>query len=220
MEDSIIRTRILVDVRPLKKCLRRFHQFTANLAANNINDAQAVLDQFFTDLAQFEAGMLKFQLVHDMNVREVKHYEDEQFQIEQEIQEAKADIENLKLELEEAQRQRRNKMEYDSMAKTINKYPTRQQSQINITQLNVDITRLEAEKRSHAAALELRRKQFLTVMEALHTMQDIISDAREQEEHALQEQFATGTPPPMQAPPQEEEEEGVFVEEDKDMMDV
>ncbi|RUP50915.1 hypothetical protein BC936DRAFT_137130 [Jimgerdemannia flammicorona] len=151
--------------------------------------------------------MMRHQLIHDMNEREVKHYEEECARIDQEVAEARHDIVKLQIELEKAQQARSNKIEYDVLANDINKHQSREKSHMYmsigwfgaggvegvvpitigfeatqhliINQLNTHIRTLEREKATYATTFELRKKQFHALIAGVHELQDSIKEERE-----------------------------------------
>lgn len=79
-------------------------------------------------LAQYELTMARHQLIHDMNEREVRQYEEACARIDQEVDEAQRDIKQLKIKLGEAEQVRENKRVYDVKAHEINAHQTRDKS--------------------------------------------------------------------------------------------
>jgi hypothetical protein len=91
------------------------------------------------DLSQFELLLKKSRLIQTMNQRQVLQYEQESEQIgrplnlfielETDIQTAKLDMLRLKMKLDQAQRMKNHRLEYEDIAKKIIGYPTREISQ-------------------------------------------------------------------------------------------
>ncbi|KAJ3292853.1 THO complex subunit 7 [Borealophlyctis nickersoniae] len=174
---------------------------------------------FLVDLSHLETGLVKHQSIHEMNQRELQHYEIESRKIEEEIEQARNDIESLKGALEIAQIQRQNKLEYDDVARHINRLPSRAASEKNAESLGAEIQALREELRSLDSEYHLRRKQLLTIVTAVHEMQDSIAERRDAAEAAKVasagniSQLLNSTPPSLPMQPTEEEEEGVVVED-------
>ncbi|KAJ3130066.1 THO complex subunit 7 [Nowakowskiella sp. JEL0407] len=148
------------------------HQFSRN----------KILSQFIADLSMFETQIQKFQILHQMNQTEVAKYEEECSKIETEAGSTVLDIEGLLEKLKESQRIRKNKMEYDEIAKEIGKLPSRAASSKNIAQLKEEIEKLHAERRSLNESKELRRKAMQHLSESLKSVQQMIHDERERTE--------------------------------------
>ncbi|KAJ3053039.1 THO complex subunit 7 [Rhizophlyctis rosea] len=122
-EEVILRNRIIFDTRSLRKCYRRF--LTQSVDHLSQSDLTTAYEQFLVDLRMVQTNLEKHQLAYEMYLRETAIYKDECNRIEREIDEAKADIITLKGDLEQAQLRRKNKLEYDDLAKQINKHSTR-----------------------------------------------------------------------------------------------
>ncbi|KAI9097057.1 hypothetical protein DFS34DRAFT_133578 [Phlyctochytrium arcticum] len=203
--EIITRNRLLIDHRPLKTCFRRY--VSQVLAAR---DAERSYLQ--SDLRGLENGYKKHQLVHDMNEREVVRYVKEQERIEEEILQGQGDIGGLKEKLAEAQKIRANKLEYDIVAHKINALPTRSRSIENAGKLKAKIEKLKVETKALRAKREVRKKHLLSIVAAIHELQNIIAeDKRTEEDRAEEEQLKEGSSTP---PLQEEEEEGILNEDD------
>ncbi|KND04645.1 uncharacterized protein SPPG_00361 [Spizellomyces punctatus DAOM BR117] len=204
-EDTIVRNRILLDNRAFKKCFLRY-------VSQNASGKDSEVNQVLTDLSQLEVGLQKHQLIHDMNNREIQLYEEEKTRIEQEIGKGREEIVLLKARLMEVQRIRANKLEYDEVAQKINELPSRNRSIENALKLRTKIERLKADTQSTRIKRDLRRKQLLTIITAIHELQDTITeDHEEEEERAMEEKLNEEAPTPSV---QEEEEEGVLMEDE------
>merc|ERR1719376_1788450 len=86
----------------------------------------------------------------------------------QEMNEAEAGIQEAKKELEQARLVRRNRMEYDAMAKQINKYPSRERTGKNISEVKSELERLRAEEESLDMKLQMRKNQFHVLVNSIH----------------------------------------------------
>ena len=73
--------------------------------------------------------------------------------------------------LEQERTIRNQKEQYSALARRIHQYPSREETQAEITRLEGEIQQLEQESGAVASALELRSKRFAGFMHALHDMQ-------------------------------------------------
>ena len=96
-----------------------------------------------SQLAQCEFAQKKSRFVSNMSQEELKNYETLSKQIEIEIEEAKNDIEQTKIELEEAKRVRKNRIEYDVLAKVINEQPDRVETNAKLDTLREELAKLK-----------------------------------------------------------------------------
>merc|ERR1719471_2607209 len=72
-------------------------------------------------------------------------------------------------------------MEYDSMAKSITAFPSRQESGNNIADVTAHLERLKEEEEELDAKLQQRKKQFHVLVNSIHQLQALL-DQEEQEE--------------------------------------
>ncbi|KAI8803710.1 Tho complex subunit 7-domain-containing protein [Cladochytrium replicatum] len=219
-DELIIRARLQVEVRPLRKCIRRYHTLVYALSQPqpDLDYARQLYASFLVDLEQFELTLGKFKGGENACRREIEYYGLERTRIAREVQEASEDIVRLKAELENAQRRRQNRIEYDALAKEINVVPSRQTSLDNIERLRDEIERLKQQQREHGGAVELRRKHLLAFVTGVQGIRHMLAETRDREELAARQQFGDASEPaPMVQT--EEEEEGVLVEDDKTAME-
>ena len=94
-------------------------------------------------LAQCEFAQKKSRYVSLMSQEELRNYEALAKAIEIEIEEAKKDIEQTKIELEEAKRVRKNRIEYDVLAKVISEQPDRVETNTKLATLRDELGSLK-----------------------------------------------------------------------------
>ncbi|KIJ70107.1 hypothetical protein HYDPIDRAFT_121535 [Hydnomerulius pinastri MD-312] len=149
-EDAIIHTRITNDERPLRRIVKKFHNY-ASLAhtplvqptqEGSVDDAR---EAFLIELASFELALKKSLMVCEAESRQVEEYQRERRRIEQEHDSLRNQIGELKVALEHAQVERKRKIEYDSITEKINTLPTRDELQQSIMALENDMAAIHAE---------------------------------------------------------------------------
>ena len=96
--------------------------------------------------------------------------------IQKEITEAQEEIANCKVELQNAKRIRKNRQEYDSLARVIETHPDRKQSQAETDQLKEEISSLEQTKIKLARKLDTRAKQLHALVHSVHVLQQILDE--------------------------------------------
>lgn len=151
--DSIIHTRITNDEKALRKVTKKFHGYTSVAysplvpplagSTTSVNDAR---DAFLAELVSFHLSLKKSLMVCEAEARQVEEYQRERERIgeyvgcivvrmiltersytENEHTLLKEQIEGLKTSLEQAQLQRRRKIEYDIIAEKVNALPSREE---------------------------------------------------------------------------------------------
>ncbi|TCD63961.1 Biotin/lipoate A/B protein ligase [Steccherinum ochraceum] len=202
-EDSIIHTRITNDEKALRRVTKRFHAYTAvaynsgaqspPIASSSAGDAR---DAFLVELASFHLSLKKSLMVCEAEARQVEEYQRERERLETEQGNLKDEIEELKISLEQAQLERKRKMEYDVIAEKVNALPTRDELEQSIRSLENDMTAIRAEQDTQSRTIQAQKTRL-----------DMISTSRPSTPH-----LPPGTPIPG---PLERKEEGE--EEDIEM---
>ena len=81
--------------------------------------------------------------------------------------------------LEQERTIRNQKEQYSALARRIHQYPSRDETQAEITRMEAEIEQLEQESGAVASALELRSKRFAGFMHALHDMQLLLESEQQ-----------------------------------------
>lgn len=125
-------------------------------------------------LSTFEIPLLKSKAVIDANIREKENFNELKEEINRQISQAQADIEDLKKQLEESKIERQHKEECEAIRKLIALQPPRSETQKIITDLEKEIAALEAENTAGSRLLELRKKQFALLLHVVCALFHII----------------------------------------------
>ncbi|KAG9325809.1 hypothetical protein KVV02_005733 [Mortierella alpina] len=213
-DETIIRTRLSVNERPLRRLSTRFQKWTGYLTTGTEEEAEKGLQTFLLEVSQVELSLSKSNLVTDMAERERLHYDREQQEIEDSISKSQEELESLVRELEEAKQERANKIEYDQLAVEVSKFPSRDSSRESIANLQAEILELEREAVQQSAVMELRRKQFYMALQNLQSIRESIQYDQQEEEKRL---FLKRARQDDDVLGEEEEEEDGFVETMEDV---
>ena len=127
-------------------------------------------------LAQCEWIYGKSSLVRDMNRKEAENYEKLYDQINGEIVQAEKEIQTTKKELIEARKIRRNRMEYDALAKVINENPDRETQDRKIEEIKAEIESYKATEAALEDKLESRKKQFHVLVKSIMDLQALLEE--------------------------------------------
>lgn len=183
-DDVIIKHRLLTRTTttrgepPLKKLQKKFTSFVLEIEkdGDNYNDCARLSKAFLQELATFEIPLLKSKAVSEANIREKENFNDLKNEINSQIVQAQADIEDLKKQLEESKIERQHKEECEAIRKLIATQPPRSETQKTITDLEKEIAALEAENTSGSRLLELRKKQFALLLHVVDELQNTIEE--------------------------------------------
>ncbi|XP_014772034.1 THO complex subunit 7 homolog isoform X1 [Octopus bimaculoides] len=185
-DDDIIRRRLLIDgdggnddkrINSLLRMLVRW----CNMPEND-EESHLTYQRMLATLAQCEYNMEKSVLVYEMNLTEQKKYEHLNQDIEEKISEATSKIIDCKQELQEAKRIRKNRQEYDALAKVIQRHPDRLETTKQLQELDKELVKLKNHKNQIQEKLDLRRKQFHVLISAIHDLEGILEDDEKKED--------------------------------------
>lgn len=191
-DDVIIKHRLLTRTTttrgepPLKKLQKKFTSFVLEIEKDedNNNDCGKLAKAFLQELSTFEIPLLKSKAVIDANLREKENFNELKEEINRQILQAKADIEDLKKQLEESKIERQHKEECEAIRKLIAVQPPRSETQKIITDLEKEIAALEAENTAGSRLLELRKKQFALL---LHVVDELQNTMEEEQKNLIEE---------------------------------
>ncbi|KAG8435865.1 hypothetical protein GDO86_007090 [Hymenochirus boettgeri] len=127
-------------------------------------------------LSQCEFSMGKTLQVHDMNLREMENYETIYVDIESSIAAAHEKIAECKKQILQAKRIRKNRQEYDALAKVIQLHPDRHETLKQLEALDKELKQLSHTKEKVEDKLELRRKQFHVLLSTIHELQQTLEN--------------------------------------------
>ncbi|CAN6285919.1 unnamed protein product [Urochloa humidicola] len=183
-DDVIIKHRLLTRTTttrgepPLKKLQKKFMSFATEIEkdADDTSDCERLYKAFLQEINTFELPLLKSKAVVDANIREKEGFNDLQVEIERQILQAQADIEDLKKQLEQSKIERQHKEECEAIRKLISSQPPRSETERLIADLEKEIADLEAEDVACLRTLELRKKQFALLLHVVEELQVSIED--------------------------------------------
>ncbi|RDY05878.1 THO complex subunit 7A [Mucuna pruriens] len=196
-DDAIIKHRLLTRTTttrgdpPLKKLQKKFTSFVSEVdkGDDNYNDCEKLARAFLQELTTFEIPLLKSKAIVEANVREKENFNELKEEMNRQILQAQADIEDLKKQLEESKVERRHKEECEAIRKLIALQPPRSETQKVISELEKEIAALDAENTAGSRLLELRKKQFALLLHVVDELQNTI----EEEQKSLVEEMRMAT---------------------------
>ncbi|XP_006251786.3 THO complex subunit 7 homolog isoform X1 [Rattus norvegicus] len=195
LQDEVIRKRLLIDGdgagddRRINLLVKSFIKWCNS---GSQEEGYSQYQRMLSTLSQCEFSMGKTLLVYDMNLREMENYEKIYKEIECSIAGAHEKIAECKKQILQAKRIRKNRQEYDALAKVIQHHPDRHETLKELEALGKELEHLSHIKESVEDKLELRRKQFHVLLSTIHELQqtlendDKLSEVEEAQESAME----------------------------------
>jgi len=167
---------------------KKFHSYTGIAynpgvspplgASSSVDDAR---DAFLVELASFHLSLKKSLMVCEAEARQVEEYQKERERIAMEQINLKDEIETLKTSLEQAQLERKRKMEYDVIAEKINALPTREELEQSIRSLESDMAAIRMEHEDQYRTIQVQRTKLSTAVADLQELRLIGKPEYEQD---------------------------------------
>uniref|UniRef100_A0A670JA26 Uncharacterized protein n=1 Tax=Podarcis muralis TaxID=64176 RepID=A0A670JA26_PODMU len=175
--DEVIRKRLLIDGdgagddRRINLLVKSFIKWCNS---GSHEEGYTQYQRMLSTLSQCEFSMGKTLLVYDMNLREMENYEKIYKDIENNIAAAHEKIAECKKQILQAKRIRKNRQEYDALAKVIQHHPDRHETLKQLEALGKELQHLSHIKENVEDKLELRRKQFHVLLSTIHELQQTL----------------------------------------------
>ena len=179
-EEDVMKMRLLIDGdgtgddRRLNMLLKALIKWCS--AEDDQHTCELQYQRMVTQLAGIEWNMTKSRMAAAMNQAELENYAVLHQKVEAGITGAREEIEGTKADLAEAKRVRKNRMEYDALAKVITTHPDRETSEARIEALRQEQRQLEEREVKLDQKLDIRKKQFHVLVSAIHQMQDLLDN--------------------------------------------
>ncbi|XP_005180059.1 THO complex protein 7 [Musca domestica] len=187
-DEEIIKKRLLIDGdgtgddRRLNMLLKQFLKWMYSKNDSPENN-QIIYDRLMAQLAQCQFAAAKTERTSQMIDKELENYQQLSQTIEKNIEAAKQEIEESKKELVTAKQIRKNKMEYDQLAKVIKQQPDRKETQKHIESLQKELAELNEKKMKLERKFEKRQKDFSVLMYAVRELEaQLAEDSSSDEE--------------------------------------
>lgn len=132
---------------------------------------QAAYDRMLGQLAQCEFTVRKSAYCRKMMENELQNYKDISKAIDGGIEHAKIQIAQSKENLVRAKKIRKNRMEYDVLAKVISQQPDRKDTTAKLESLKTDLDDLKDSRTKLDQKLEARRNDFTVLMRSIQELQ-------------------------------------------------
>ncbi|XP_054977983.1 THO complex subunit 7 homolog [Sorex araneus] len=175
-DDEVIQKRLLIDGdcagddRRINLLVKSFIKWCNS---GSQEEGYSQYQRMLSTLSQCEFSMGKTLLVYDMNLREMENYEKIYKEIECSIAGAH---EKIAEQILQAKRIRKDRQEYDALAKVIQHHPDRHETLKELEVLGKELEHLSHIKESVEDKLELRRKQFHVLLSTIHELQQTLEN--------------------------------------------
>ncbi len=127
-------------------------------------------------LAQCEFAVIKSDYSSKMMKQEKKNYEIVSSKIDLSIVQTKKQIEDSKEKLVLAKKIRKNRMEYDVLAKIISQQPDRRKTTEKLELLKKDLNELGSIRGQLETKMEIRKNEFSVLMRSIKELQNKLDD--------------------------------------------
>ncbi|XP_018967786.2 THO complex subunit 7 homolog [Cyprinus carpio] len=190
-DDEVIRKRLLIDGdgagddRRINVLMKSFTKWCHSSFSPEEGFSQ--YQRMVTSLAQCEFSMGKTLLVYDMNLKEMENYEAIYADIEKSITSAHEKIAECKKEIQRAKRIRKNRQEYDALARVIKQHPDRHETLKQLEALDKELQELSHIKENVEDKLELRKKQFHVLLTTIQELQQTLENDEKTDSDDTQE---------------------------------
>ncbi|CEG46484.1 tho complex subunit 7 homolog [Plasmopara halstedii] len=193
-DDVVIRRRLLtrtstVGKSGLKKCAEVMLTLIDLLTDESVDDAtcKQEMSTFFWELEQLQFEANKTEIWNFTCDRELEEYETLNSEIDTSIAKAAKDIEDLQVKIRAEKTVRAYKEEYESIAKVINKLPSRKEIETEIEKQKKILSDVSMAIEAVDGRLDLRTKQFALLMNTIQNLkatlnEDAVLDEEMQEE--------------------------------------
>ncbi|PVF99993.1 hypothetical protein CPB86DRAFT_824659 [Serendipita vermifera] len=151
-EDQLVNTRLTMEDRQQVRRITKRWQMHINNALPHPESSE----HFLLELENFRLAYRKNDIIVRSEERQVVEYQQSKTRIEEQVLQVLAEIESLKISLEESQEERRRKIAYDEIASRINELPSRAEQESQIATL---LSEVAAIKEEHEADQRVREER-------------------------------------------------------------
>lgn len=138
-------------------------------------------------LAQCEFAVVKSDYSSKMMKQEKKNYEIVSSKIDLAIVQTKKQIDESKEKLVLAKKIRKNRMEYDVLAKIISQQPDRRKTTEKLELLKKDLNELGSVRRQLETKMEIRKNEFSVLMRSIKELQNKLDDFTDEGDVAVKD---------------------------------
>jgi len=146
-------------------------EFSNKVAKMNSTECEGVVKEILVDLDNIEFVLNKSENFLYLKQRDEAHQQEVIEEIEKEIESSKDNIKTLQENLKHEQRLKNYKCQYEDLAKLVNEYPAKKQTNDKIVNCKEEIAKLERDNDKINSLLTLRQKQLFTIVSLIQDLQ-------------------------------------------------
>ncbi|KAL1131239.1 hypothetical protein AAG570_010857, partial [Ranatra chinensis] len=179
--EDLIKKRLLFDGdgtgddRRINVLFKKFSKWCTS--DDSTANSKTTKEQILSLVGQCEYAFAKSRIVDAMSSFELKNYENLSKQITKNIENAKEEIIVTKKEFKEAKIVKKNRLEYEVLAKVIKDQPDRKETNLKLVNLQKELQSLEEQRGQLEAKFDMRRKQFHVLVSSLQQLQSFLNEA-------------------------------------------
>ncbi|KAJ1905380.1 hypothetical protein GGI09_001123 [Coemansia sp. S100] len=163
-EEQILRSRLAVEDRPLKRCLRQLSTMCARHSSLTPDETRQACERVLHEVRWFRHTVQVAVQSQRRCEQEICSYTEQCVELDHGVAESHVEIKRLGDRLEESRSHKRHKVAYDEIAAEANNRPTRERLLRDFNELNTEIDQLRQEEASHEVVVEALRAQYLVVI--------------------------------------------------------
>ncbi|KAJ6648876.1 THO complex subunit 7 like [Pseudolycoriella hygida] len=179
-DEEVIKRRLLIDGdgtgddRRLNVLIKMFTKW-CNSTETPENEL-LTYNRMLAQLVQCEFAVVKSEYSAKMMKLEKKNYEKVSSKIDLAIIQTKKQIDESKEKLVLAKKIRKNRMEYDVLAKIISQQPDRRKTTEKLRLLKKDLSELKSVRQQLESKMEVRKNEFSVLMRSIKELQNKLDD--------------------------------------------
>ncbi|KAJ2390094.1 hypothetical protein GGI05_003310, partial [Coemansia sp. RSA 2603] len=171
--EGILRSRLVVDDKPLKRCLRQFSTLCSRYGRLSTDESRLSASHVLQEVRWFRHTVELAIQSQRRCEQEICEYSEQIRDLEDQIATSEAKVASLGDSLEVSRSHKRYRIAYDEIATEANKRPSRQRLQKDISDINADIDNLHNEETSHDALMSSLRLQYAHVRTELSRLAEM-----------------------------------------------
>ncbi|KAJ2490789.1 hypothetical protein IWW37_002892 [Coemansia sp. RSA 2050] len=176
-EDQILRSRLAVEDKPLKRCLRQLSTMCARHSQLSPEEARLACERVLQEVRWFRHTVQVAVQSQRRCEQEIRSYSGQCAELDRGVVDSCLEIKRLGDKLEESRNHKRHKVAYDEIAAEANNRPTRERLLWDFNELNSEIEQLRQEEASHEVVVGALRAQYLAVIGELGKLAETSKNA-------------------------------------------